>query len=99
MEKTPVYETGDCRFDPCRRHPFAVAQWTRAPPSEGGGRTFESCRRSNREVGDLRCQIVQWQDVGLLLRLWRFESSSGSPLLRCARATSSSRSRCTVLKL
>ena len=24
---------------------LAVAQWTRAPPSEGGGRTFESCRR------------------------------------------------------
>jgi hypothetical protein len=24
---------------------LAVAQWTRAPPSEGGGRTFEPCRR------------------------------------------------------
>ena len=46
MEKTPVYETGECRFDPCRRHaPLAVAQWTRAPPFDGGRRTFESCRR------------------------------------------------------
>ena len=30
---------------PSTRTALAVAQWTRAPPSEGGRRTFESCRR------------------------------------------------------
>jgi hypothetical protein len=95
---------------------LAVAQWTRAPPSEGGGRTFESCRRGHALVvqgasarprygrGRLHAAVVQRtrrralnpeagvrlpvavldarssnrKDVGLLLRLWGFESSSGS---------------------
>ena len=45
MEKAPVYETGGAGSTPAVDAQLAVAQWTRAPPSEGGGRTFESCRR------------------------------------------------------
>lgn len=36
---------GDAGSTPAVDAQLAVAQWTRAPPSEGGGRTFESCRR------------------------------------------------------
>lgn len=59
---------------------LAVAQWTRAPPSEGGGRTFESCRRGvmSLPVAVLDARSSNRKDVGLLLRLWGFESSSGS---------------------
>ena len=37
----------------CSRN-LAVAQWTRAPPSEGGVRTFESCRRGSAGTGGRR---------------------------------------------
>ena len=38
---------------------LAVAQWTRAPPSEGGGRTFESCRRGVMSGQALVAQRVE----------------------------------------
>ena len=49
MDKAPVYETGGWRFDPSRRRHLAVAQQDRALRSERRGRTFESCRRGDRE--------------------------------------------------
>lgn len=60
MDRAPVYEAGCSRFDPWRRRSevvpassreachLAVAHQDRAPPSEGGGSTFESCRRGQR---------------------------------------------------
>ena len=51
MDKAPVYETGGCRFDPCRRRSTRRSSVDRAPPSEGGGRTFDSCRRGHAQPG------------------------------------------------
>jgi hypothetical protein len=42
MEKTPVYETGECRFDPCRRRSGA------SPASRGAGSTRRSSAGSER---------------------------------------------------
>ncbi len=50
MDEAPVYETGGMQVRLLPSTPLVVAQRSRAPPSEGGGRTFESCRRGQLEI-------------------------------------------------
>ena len=146
MEKAPVYETGECRFDPCRRRsarrssvaarravrasgpcssasqstsPVRTRSWVRVPPRAPSWKRSGQMRGlSRKQVGVARplwvrvpplplprtAAVVQRtrrralnpeagvrlpvavldarssnrKDVGLLLRLWGFESSSGS---------------------
>lgn len=128
MEKAPVYETGECRFDPCRRRsarrssvdestalrrrgshvrvvparhmseigpcssasqsasPVRTRSWVRLPPRAQHAAVVQRTRRRalNPEAGVrlpvavLDARSSNRKDVGLLLRLWGFESSSGS---------------------
>ena len=71
MEKAPAYEAGGCRFDSCRRRHLAVAQRSRAPPSEA--------RRSHVRIVPARPTVPRWsrgQDAGPSTRRPGFESPS-----------------------